>query len=267
VQQERLVGQQQQRIGGKMTKHKTVGLTVLSMTGLWLASPRAQELPIGGLYQIISGTYAECCGVAGPFINSLPETNQTYVQLTVDSQENHAQMAILGEDLRTVFSTSPGVPGTVFTFLFTIGMVFSDHIQFQSEIQVPENQQSWNYTASSAAGLLRINGVASAPIWGSADIPEEFQHTNVLAVLVSTDSKPTIGRPRLAANGVIQFTVIDRRGGKTNVIEASDDMVTWTAIRTNVFSATTCPICPFIDFQDPASTNLTRRFYRSFSLP
>jgi hypothetical protein len=101
--------------------------------------------------------------------------------------------------------------------LFTTGTVFSDHIQFQPEIQVPENQQSWSYAASSSAGRLRINGVAIAPMWGSADIPEEFEHTNMLAVLVSTASKPTIGRPRLAANGVIQFTVIDGRAGGTNV--------------------------------------------------
>ena len=123
------------------------------------------------------------------------------------------------------------------------------------------------YTASNFAGGLRINGVAIAPIWGSADIPEEFEHTNIQAVLVSTVSKPTVGRPRLAANGAIQFTVIDGRGGQTNVIAASDDLVTWTAISTNVFPATTCPICPFIEFQDTASTNLTRRFYRSFTLP
>jgi hypothetical protein len=266
VQQERHVDVQQRWTGGKMTKHKTVGLTVLSVTVLWLVSSRAQEVPISGLYQIISGTYTECCGIAGPFIHTLPETNQTYVQLTVNSQEHNAQMAILGEDLHTVFSTSPGGPGAGFTFLFNTGMVFSDYIQFQPEIQVPENQQSWSYTASSSAGRLRINGVATAPS-GGADIPEEFQHSSVLAVLVSTASKPTIGRPRLAANGVIQFTVIDSRGGKTNVIEASNDLVTWTAISTNLFSATTCPICPFDDFQDPVSTNLTRRFYRSFSLP
>ena len=250
-----------------MTKHKTVGLTVLSVTVLWLASPRAQELPISGLYQIISGTYTECCGIAGPFINPLPETNQNYVQLTVDAQENHSQMAFLGEDLHTIFSTSPGGPGGGFTFLFATGTLFSDHIQFQPEIQIPEDHRSWSYTASNSAGGLRINGVAIAPIWGSADIPEQFQHTNILTVLISTVSKPTIGRPRRAANGVIQFTVIDGRGGKTNVIESSDNLVSWTAISTNVFPATTCPICPFIDFQDPASTNLIRRFYRSFSLP
>ena len=250
-----------------MMKHKTVRLAVLSAAVLQLASPRADEVPASGLYQIISGTYSECCGIGGPFTHSLPEANQNYVQLTVDSQENHAQMAFLGENLHTLFSTSPGGPGTGFTFLFTTGTVLADHILFQPEIQVPENQQSWSYTASSSAGRLQINGVAIAPLGGSADIPEEFEHTNILAVLVSSVSEPTIGRPRFADNGAIQFTVIDGRGGQTNVIAASDDLVTWTAISTNVFPATTCPICPFIEFQDTASTNLTRRFYRSLSLP
>ena len=50
------------------------------------------------------------------------------------------------------------------------------------------------------------------------------------------------------------------RWGQRNVIEASTDLFSWTAISTNVFPATTCPVCPFIDFQDPASTNLARRF-------
>jgi len=250
-----------------MTKHKTFGLAVLAVAVLGLASPRAAEVPAGGLYQIISGTYTECCGIGGRFIHSLPEADQSYVQLTVDLQANQAQMAFLGEDLHTVFSTSPGGPETGFTFLFTTGTVLSDHIQFQPEIQVPENQQSWSYTASSSAGRLQINGVAIAPIPGGADIPEEFEHTNILAVLVSDASKPTISHPRFAANGAIQFTVIDGRAGQTNVIAASDDLVTWTPISTNIFPATTCPFCPFIDFQDPASTNLVHRFYRSFSLP
>ncbi len=250
-----------------MTKHKTVGLGVLSVTVLWLGSPWAQEVPVSGLYQIISGRYTECCGIAGPFIYSLPDTNQYYVQLTVDSQGNHAQMAFLGEDLHTVFSTAPGGPGTGFTFLFTTGVVFSDHIQFEPEVQVPENHQKWNYSASGSAAGLRINGVAIAPIWGSADIPEEFEHTNILAILVATISQPTIGRPSVAANGAIRFTVFNGRWGQTNVIEASEDLVSWTAIRTNVFPATACPFCPFIDFQDTGSTNLHRRFYRSFSLP
>ena len=250
-----------------MTKRKTVGLVVLSMAVFWLGSARADEVPASGLYQIISGTYSECCGIAGRIIDSLPAASQNYVQLTVGSQENRAQMAFLGEDLHTVFSTGPGGAVGGFTFLFGTGTIFPDHIQFQPEIQIPEDHRSWSYTLSNSAGGLLINGVAIAPILGSADIPEEFEHTNTVAVLLSDLSKPTIGRPRFAANGAIQFTVIDGRGGQTNVIEASDDLVTWTPISTNIFPATTCPICPFIDFQDPASTNLVRRFYRSFSLP
>ena len=36
---------------------------------------------------------------------------------------------------------------------------------------------------------------------------------------------------------------------------------------TSVMPATVCPICPYILFQDTASTNLSRRFYRSFEIP
>src|SRR6059036_3589890 len=107
-----------------MTKHKTVGLNVLALAVLWLMSPRAQEVPASGLYKIISGMYTECCGLAGQHIYSLPNANQSYVQLTVDSQASHAQMALLGEDLHTLFSTDPSGLGFRFTFLFTTGVVF-----------------------------------------------------------------------------------------------------------------------------------------------
>jgi hypothetical protein len=54
--------------------------------------------------------------------------------------------------------------------------------------------------------------------------------------------------------------------GQTNIIEASTDLVTWTALGTNVFPSTD-PFCPFIDIQDAASTNLARRYFPAFSLP
>src|SRR5207247_10618859 len=73
--------------------------------------------------------------------------------------------------------------------------------------------------------------------------------------------------PRAPGGGAIEFTVFNGRSGQTNVIEASTDLITWSAISTNVFPSTVCPNCPFIDFQDPASTNLSRRFYRAFWLP
>ena len=68
----------------------------------------------------------------------------------------------------------------------------------------------------------------------------------------------------LLTNGVV---LPDHLQFVTNVIEASTDLFNWTAIRTNVFPVTACPGCPFIEFQDPASTNLAGRFYRSYSLP
>ena len=61
--------------------------------------------------------------------------------------------------------------------------------------------------------------------------------------------------------------MVQGQAGRTNVIEASTDLVGWTAITTNVMDYTLCPICPFITFQDPANTKLVRRFYRSFELP
>ena len=86
---------------------------------------------------------------------------------------------------------------------------------------------------------------------------------------VETDYGVRLVGPIAAASGTgsIQFTVFNGGAGQTNVIQASTDLFTWTAISTNVFPSTACPICPFIDFQDPASTNLDRRYYRAVSFP
>jgi hypothetical protein len=69
-----------------------------------------------------------------------------------------------------------------------------------------------------------------------------------------------------SAQGGMTLLVLGH-AGRTNVIEASTDLVGWTGITTNVMDYSLCPICPFITFQDPASTNLDRRFYRSYELP
>ena len=51
-----------------------------------------------------------------------------------------------------------------------------------------------------------------------------------------------------------------------DVIEASTDLVAWGPVSTNVMDFSLCPICPYFIFEDPASTNLPRRFYRAFEL-
>ena len=240
-----------------MTKRKMLGWIIVPVMALSLASSRAQEWPVSGLYQIMSGDYSVCVEVCG-LTFSLPNTNQSYIELAVDAQRNTIQMAILGEDLHTV------VDNFGFTFFLTNGVLFPDHVQFASE-GTPE-EPSWNYTVSNSAGGLRIDGGFAGPT-SPVSVPIAFHHLNVVAVLVAAVPKPMLSLPRASGSGAIEFTVFNGRWGQTNVIEASTDLFSWTAISTNVFPATACPACPFIDFQDPASTNLAYRFYRSYSLP
>src|SRR5205809_245991 len=87
---------------------------------------RAQSAPASGLYQIISGTFSECCGIAGPFRSSLPDANQSYVNLTVDPQRELASMTFLGKDMRTIFSVLPCPPGDPINFSFDYGFIFSN---------------------------------------------------------------------------------------------------------------------------------------------
>ena len=242
-----------------MMKRKMVGLIIIPLMVLGRASSRAQEWPVSGLYQIISGEYGACVEVCGIIHYSLPHTNQSYVELAVDAQRDKVQMAILGEDRHTVFGSFG------FALLFTNGVVFSDHIQFAWENPLPE-EPYWSYTVSNSAGGLRIDGVFDGPT-GPVHVPTAFGHSNIVAVLVPAVPEPMLSRPRCSGGGAIEFTVFNGQPGQTNIIEASADLVGWTAIGTNVFPATVCPNCPFIDFQDPASTNLDHRYYRAFSLP
>ncbi len=238
-----------------MVKRKIVGLIIIPVLFLCPAPSRAQEWPVSGLYQIISGGYGYCFEICLGFGESLPDANQAYVELMVDAQSNMVQMAILGADRHTVFDNF-GSNGC--TFFLTKGVVLSDHVQFAGE-QSPLFFGSWTYTVSNSAGGLRIDG-------GFSGHPLYFSHANVVAVLVAAVPIPTLSLPRASSSGAIEFTVFNGRPGQTNVIEASTDLVTWTAISTNVFPSTD-PFCPSIDFQDPASTNLARRYFRAFSLP
>ncbi|HYV26856.1 MAG TPA: hypothetical protein VFA77_04950 [Candidatus Eisenbacteria bacterium] len=237
-----------------MMKRNMVGLIIIPVMGLSLASSKAQEWPVSGLYQIISGGYSACVAVCGIIGYSLPDTNQSYVELAVDEQSNTVQLAILGADRHTAFGNF-GSNGCA--FFLTNGVVLPDHVQFTSDYGPVSGFLS--YSVSNSAGGLRIDG-------GFANHPIYFSHANVVAVLVAAAPIPTFSLPRVSGSGAIEFTVFNGRPGQTNVIEASTDLVKWTAISTNVFSSTNS-FCPFIDFQEPASTNLVRRYYRSFSLP
>src|SRR2546427_6915699 len=97
-----------------MMKGKMVGLIIIPATVLSVAPSWAQEWPASGLYRITSGDYSACVELCGPNVWSLPDANQSYVQLSVDAQSNTVQMAILGADRHTVFDSSDSSGCTFF---------------------------------------------------------------------------------------------------------------------------------------------------------
>lgn len=251
-----------------MLKSRIIWLAILPAVVLSIRSPRAQGEPASGLYQIISGRYTECCGIAGALIYSLPNTSQQFVELTVDPQRSLAQMRFLGQDRHTVFRILPSEPASGFTFALSKGIVFADHIQFGEPMPPPGSDQAYfSYTVSNSTDTLWINGTVITPCPGCADFFTQFEHTNVVAVLMPTAAKPRLSLSFASTNDVIGVIVWDGQWGQTNVIEASTDLITWIPVSTNVFPPTACPVCPFIEFRDPESATLAHRFYRSFSLP
>src|SRR6266446_355984 len=103
-----------------MMKRKMVGLIIIPVMILSVASSWAEEWPASGLYRIIAGDYSACVELCGTIHSSLPDTSQSYVELAVDAQSNTVQMAILGADRHTAFGNF-GSNGC--TFFWTNGMV------------------------------------------------------------------------------------------------------------------------------------------------
>jgi hypothetical protein len=137
------------------------------------------------LYQIVSGHYIACCGIGGPFVEPLPNTADAFIQLTVDRQNNLAQMTFLGQDMHTVLRIPAELSRSEFAYVLTNGMIFPDHIRF-GELFVPPvpDQPSFSFVVSNSMDTLSIHGTVIAPCPGCADVPEVFQHTNVVAFLM-----------------------------------------------------------------------------------
>ncbi len=173
------------RMGAAMSMNRISWLAIFSELVLSVRLAPAQGGPTSGLYQIVSGRYTACCGIAGPFIYPLPDSSQAFVQLTIDPQSNLAQMTILGQDARTVFHIPPIGFGSGFAFSLSNGIVFPDHIQFGAPFLPPgPDQPAFSYRLSNSADALRISGTLTLPCPGCADIPTEFEHTNVVAALL-----------------------------------------------------------------------------------
>jgi len=164
-------------------RRRTTWLAAVSAILFAAGSACAQDAPASGLYQIISGRYTEYGGFVGTLNHILPEANQTFVELTVDSEKSAAQMKFLGQDMRTVFSIPSFEPCCGgFIFNLSSGRLFPDHIEFGT-IPLP-GQQSLSYRVSNSADALRISGTVGRSCTMCSDIPTLFKHTNVVAVLL-----------------------------------------------------------------------------------
>src|SRR5262245_60460138 len=170
-----------------MLKHRVTQLATASVLVLGLQSVWAQGEPKSGLYQIVSGRSIACCGIAGPFIDPLPNAADAFIELKVDLPKSVAQMKFLGQDMQTVLRIPAELCRREFVYVFTNGIIFSDHIQFGDPLAPPvpgQDQPSFSFVISNSLDTLSINGTVNAPCPGSADLPVEFRHTNVVAVLM-----------------------------------------------------------------------------------
>jgi hypothetical protein len=223
----------------------------------------AQTGPTSALYQIVAGSYSECCGIGGnDFGYDLPNENQKFVRFTLDPQRQFATMTFLAEDARTAFSIVPCPPAGAINFSFSYGLIFPNFTIFHVDPGPPPYQMYWNYAVSNSPNRLRIDGMVGTAQSPCTDVPTRFSHSNVVAALVPP---PRLSITEFSKEGALLF--IQGNAGWTNVIEASTDLNTWTPISTNLMPATLCPVCPYILFRDSASTNLARRFYRCFEVP
>ncbi|HEU0009217.1 MAG TPA: hypothetical protein VFT34_05305 [Verrucomicrobiae bacterium] len=168
-----------------MLERTLIGLATLSALTLGLRPAQAQSTFKSGYYEITSGLYSECCGIAAnTFSYELPDERLGFVGLIVDPGGHTARLTFLSPDLRTVFTSYPWFPEETFAFSFNNGIVFSNYIQFGEGSPAPSpGLAEWNYTVRDQAGALSINGVATALVSG-ADVPNQFMHTNVVAALV-----------------------------------------------------------------------------------
>lgn len=152
---------------------------------LGIQSVCAQVVPASGLYQIVSGRYILCCGIAGPFIEPLPDARDAFIELKVDVQNNAAQMRFLGQDMETVLLSPPQPCSSQFPYVFTNGIMFPDHLRFRKPRDpLAPLEPYYNFGITNSGGTLRIGGTLVTDCPGSADIPLEFEHENVVAVLM-----------------------------------------------------------------------------------
>jgi hypothetical protein len=159
-------------------------LSVFIGTSLTPLAAVAQELPSSGLYQIVSGRFVECCGIAGPIPHNVPDDRQRFVRLEVDGRQ--VSMTILGNGLEIFTKDVLCADTSPVRFSFPNGFVApgSSNIVFHGDPGPFPNSQYVVYSVSFHGDRLIINGTAGVATQFCSDVFNEFTHSDVLAVLL-----------------------------------------------------------------------------------
>lgn len=150
--------------------------TLLLVFLLAAATRNAMGAHVTNLYQIVSGEYIVCCGIAGEFRSELPTDGQSHVQLVTDTAQQSARMTIL-----SFFDGEP-----IFQVIEN-GRLHADYIEFGIPISFPGGapglgMTKQHYIVSNSASGIRFSGATVFPPMG-ADFQNFYAHSNVVARL------------------------------------------------------------------------------------
>ena len=109
------------------------------------------------MYQIVSGRYFACCGIAGGIPIPLPAPNDAFIELKVDLWNSAAEMRFLGQDMQTVLRSASDC-GTDADFAFANGLVFPDFIRFYKRLDDAAPGPYYLFIISNSVGGLSVNG-------------------------------------------------------------------------------------------------------------
>jgi hypothetical protein len=114
----------------------------------------------------------------------------------------------------------------------------------------------WNWNSISTNVALS-DTMTFSDDWATDANPRFYRAIQLTDVFV----KFALTSPERSPLGQFRFTLTGVTPGRTNVIEASTNLVNWTAISTNVVSTNRVTVT------DSGATNHDRRHYRAFQLP
>jgi hypothetical protein len=168
-----------------MLKYANIAL-IISAVLLGAGNNRvcAQTSFSSGLYQIVSGSYRKCCGIAGSIVTALPADDQGFINLSIEPQTQLATMTFLAKDMKTVYSIVPCPVSDPIDFSFGFGFLSSDQIGFHVDPGPPPNSEYWNFVVSNSGRGLRVDGTLGLAGQMCSDVPTQFTFSNVVAVLL-----------------------------------------------------------------------------------